>query len=578
MIVKMKKLSVLLYHKERQHFLKGLQNLGVAHIDADREVVSEEVETLSDEIKEYNTIIKEVEKLAKERKGLRDVSSFATIDDIRQTFTTLTERKDHVSQELTGLIKDIQLLEPWGDFNSKPITKLKENDLYVFFYEVSKKKFEQLETDTVTVFPVNETSHLVRFAAVSKSADNKLPFEPVLLPEESLSVLKKKKIQFKKELVDIDNSLAALLPEMGHLKQMLAQKSNDLDFLSIREGLELKADEKLFAVEGWVPAASVQRVSAFLNEYVLWYSIDDPGEEDNIPVALKNNAFVRLFEPITKQFSLPDYHEIDPTPFFAPFYMFFYGMCLGDVGYGLLIVLIAVFAIFKGPVKLKPLFILGVLLGGMTIINGAFLNTFFGQNIFDVKGISDGLFIKGRNYSFPFLGMVIENGKTAFPAMSFSIIIGMVQVLLGMILQCVNSIRQKGWAHGLPVISYMFLTVGFVLWVTSTNFLDLETLSIWGKDIGITLSNLHKSTYITTVRPAGLVIELNVFEIIGAAMLLLFNGPGKKVLFKPLGFLGGMYNYLSGIMADGLSYLRLFALGLAGGLLGNSYIIIRTRT
>ena len=69
----------------------------------------------------------------------------------------------------------------------------------------------------------------------------------------------------------------------------------------------------------------------------VYYEVTNPTIEEEIPVQLKNNAFSKLFEPITNLFSLPNYGELDPTPFLAPFFMLFFGLCLGDGGYGLLI-------------------------------------------------------------------------------------------------------------------------------------------------------------------------------------------------------------------------------------------------
>lgn len=254
-------------------------------------------------------------------------------------------------------------------------------------------------------------------------------------------------------------------------------------------------------------------------------------------------------------FSLPDYFELDPTPFFAPFFMFFCGMCLGDVGYGSIILLLAIVLVFKGPPKLKSIFLLGSLLGGMTLLNGFFLNSFFGATIFNVEGAKG---IVGAGSILPFLSPTVINGKTEFPAITFAIYIGLTQMLLGMVLQVINKIRNKGIIYAIQPMCYVPLTLAAVIALCKANFLAMGTYSINSLHIGAAIAGVPSSV-------------LFVLLGIGIVPFMLFNTPTMKIWFRPLKFLWEFYNFTNGFVSNLLSYLRLFALGLAGGLLGKAF-------
>ena len=102
-----------------------------------------------------------------------------------------------------------------------------------------------------------------------------------------------------------------------------------------------EAGDKLMLLEGFVPTEEVLAMEAALEKDGYYFQELDIQDGDRVPIKLKNNKFSRLYEPITKMFSLPNYAEFDPTPFFAPFFMLFFGLCFGDGGYGLLVIMLA---------------------------------------------------------------------------------------------------------------------------------------------------------------------------------------------------------------------------------------------
>lgn len=105
-----------------------------------------------------------------------------------------------------------------------------------------------------------------------------------------------------------------------------------VDELKVEDAARALVEEKVIALEGWIPAEKEEEMKKFLETKDTYFEFSRPTPEDDVPVLLRNNAYTRLFEPITRMFALPNYNELDPTPFLAPFFMLFFGLCMGDGG------------------------------------------------------------------------------------------------------------------------------------------------------------------------------------------------------------------------------------------------------
>ena len=103
---------------------------------------------------------------------------------------------------------------------------------------------------------------------------------------------------------------------------------NSIDMSKVLLSTHKQAESKVMVLEGYSPEHVSESLNAFLEEEGVYYEVTNPNIEENIPIQLKNSKFSKLFEPITNLFSLPNYSELDPTPFLAPFFMLFFGLCL----------------------------------------------------------------------------------------------------------------------------------------------------------------------------------------------------------------------------------------------------------
>ena len=320
------------------------------------------------------------------------------------------------------------------------------------------------------------------------------------------------------------------------LKEALKELQSNIEFSKVVLSTEQAAGEKLMLLEGWAPARNKIEIEAFLDASHVYYEISDPTPEDNVPIELNNKGFFSWFEPICKLYMLPKYNELDLTPFFAPFFMIFFGLCLGDSGYGLFL-FIGATAYRLMAKKLTPsaksIISLIQVLATSTFFCGLLTGTFFGANIYNL----DWPIVQRLKHA------VFMDNNDMF---QLSLILGVVQIMFGMVLKAVNQTIQFGFKYAVATIGWIILLV-----------------------------SMGVSALLPAVLPMGGTIHLVILGI-AAVMIFLFNTPGKNV-FLNIGLgLWDSYNMITGLLGDVLSYVRLFALGLSGGILAGVFNSLAT--
>ena len=278
----------------------------------------------------------------------------------------------------------------------------------------------------------------------------------------------------------------------------------------------------------------------------VYYTAEAATKEDNPPIKLHNNWFAKNFEVLTGMYGMPAYDEFDPTPVLAPFFMLFFAMCLGDAGYGILLVLIGLYMKFKMQGSgLGKMYRLVIFLGSMTIVVGTLLGTFFGISILSASWTPDWLKAVCVDGWFP-------DAKIAgFPAqMVLAIGIGVFHICLAMIIKTLGYTRRFGFKNTVATWGWTVLIVGGLI---AAAFGMTEVLS----------AEAFKWTVIVLACVSGLAIYI-------------FNTPGRNPLKNIGAGLWDTYNMVTGLMSDTLSYIRLYALGLAGGMLGSAFNMMGT--
>lgn len=536
MITKMKKLTFLVYHKEYEAFLNGVRDLGVVHVAEKQQGVADNAE-LQESIR-LSSRLQATEKMLQALKPAKpEVSevpaSAARGMEVLDEVDRLQAEKNKLQQQLQSYQKEKAALEPWGNFKPESLERLRDAGLTVGFYSCSEGAYDATWEDVYNAMVINRISSRVYFITVTKNAEEiDLDVEQAKLPPYSLERVQTLCEETEQALADNREKLKVLAEkELPSLRVALKEVNTDMEFSKVMLNTEATAGEKLMLLQGWAPVSKTGQIADWLDTQHVYYEISSPVPGDNVPIELNNKGFFAWFEPICKLYMLPKYNELDLTPFFAPFFMVFFGLCLGDSGYGLFLFLGAtLYRVFAKNISatMKPVLSLVQILAASTFFCGLLTGTFFGANIYDIN--------------LPFFQKMKE---TLFmdnnDMFRLSLILGAVQILFGMVLKAVNQSIQFGF-------KYAVATIGWIILLISCG-------------VGALLPE---------VMPLGGTVHLCILGV-AAAMIFLYNSPGKNV-FLNIGLgLWDSYNMVTGLLGDVLSYVRLFALGLSGGILAGVF-------
>ncbi|MBW6460891.1 MAG: V-type ATP synthase subunit I [Bacteroidales bacterium] len=528
----MKKYRLLVYHRDYETFLQDLRDLGVVHLIEQKGDVSEEILEQYEEIESINKTIRMLKSMEIKTAQKEAVTDGQEIFEDIAGLNHLLEQQQHT---LTQVRKEIQELFPWGDFSYDLLNTMAENDIRVKFYVTPARQFDPQWIKDYPVEVINYTGGHFYFIAVEKGDETvDIPAEEIRLPLRSLSALQeirdKSLSDIKATKEKLDDHAAASIPALERYRNTLLQRA---EYEKARFYTAAEAEDKLRIVEGWVPKNKEKQIVEYLEKASVVYITEKARPEDKPPVLLKNKNFAKKFEMIGELYSLPKYNELDLTPFFAPFYALFFGFCLGDVGYGILISLTALIARSKVAKTLKPVTKLIFYLGLSTILFGFISGTFFGINLYE-SGLP--------GYSSLQSYMLAKDTNINNFLFTLSLFLGGIQIMFGLVLKAINETIQYGWKLATGTIGWIILLSG-----AATVFL-LNTYA------GIEMEMLKPLLY------AALVI---------GGILILFLNNLKRNILKNFGIgLWESYNMITGVVGDLLSYIRLFALGIASAILG----------
>ncbi len=534
MISKMKKLAFLIYHKDYDTFLEQVRNLGVVHVvtKSQGEAENQDLQATIRLSARYAAAIKLLEgmnvKAADKTSGNADKG-----EQVLDKLEALQQHDAETNHRIQAIEKEITAMEPWGDFKTESLKRLRDAGYEVGFYICSDKVYdEEWETQYHAVV-INHIGSKVYFVTVTPVTETvSLDVECAKIADRSLSEIIQEKERLDSERAETENAMKELAENsIPDLKAAQVRTSQLVDFDKVKLSADSLAGNKLMLLEGWAPAENAQQLNDFLKSSEVYYEISDPVPGDNVPIQLNNKGFFKLFEPIMKLYMLPKYNELDLTPFFAPFFMLFFGLCLGDTGYGLFILLgISGYRLIAKSISpsMKPILTLVQLLGLSTAICGLLTGTCFGFNLYDIN--------------VPFIQKMKEvimlDNQQMF---NLSLILGAIQIIFGMTLKAVNQAIQFGFKYAISTIGWLLVLVS-----TAVAFAAPGVMAMGG--------TLHLA--ILTV---------------GGLMVYLFNSPGKNI-FLNIGLgLWDTYNMATGLLGDILSYVRLFALGLSGGILAGVF-------
>ncbi len=593
MIAGIKKYTFLVHHRDYADLLNSLRDAGVVHIVEKRKLdENSEIQDDVNQLKRYRAAARQLTKLVP---GLTRSEKVENPEEVLSEMENLIKEIEERKHSIEKLKAEAARSMPWGNFNSDTFRKLEDSDWTISLFSCLKKQFREEWNEKYTVEIINDETSRLYFAVIHRRDEfPELDADTEKIPEKSAAAINEEITRHENIISGITEKIKSMAPVWNRsFDEGCNTVISRIDYKTVEHQADKYVDNNLYILEGWVPDEEKEKFEELLRNSECYSFLTEPGENEKIPIILKNNKFAQLFEPITRLFSLPDYRELDLTPFFAPFFMLFFGFCLGDAGYGLFFVLGGFLVKKRVSQKFRPYVSLVQYLGAAAILFGIISGTFFGINLIDTgytitgqsvvrmkeygvpeKIIADLEQLKGE--SFPtrsgftdkvvsIIGEdefnnvkagILKSAESDFSLLrSFrylmqdslsmfylAIILGALQILFGMVVKIFNISRQKGFKYSFSVIGWVVL---------------LLTLIIFKGGAAIKL--------IDETRFKLLFNGLLIFSLV---LIFIFNTPGINVFLRIGKGMWDTYNVVTGIFGDLLSYIRLFALGISSSILG----------
>ncbi len=525
-IAKMKRLFLVGPSDLKEKTMTLLQEIGAVHVEPAAKLAGEME-------KRYGAIQQQAKKIIQIREGMsrfkkqKGSSPPRISDDELLTFceSRLVELQELQSrkQNLQKLINDLKV---WGDFDPQALNDLEESGTYIQRFRMEGKMPADFTfPENVHVEVISEKPSF-NFFTVSTGKPVQISQAIQLRPPEmglrqALTELDKMQNR-EKEINEECGSMYDRIELLGRMYNNIVNEASYTESLGT-----LYLEGHIFGLQGWIPEddedSIIRNIEA--SGFPLIVTTRDPSEDETPPTLFKNNWFVNRIEPLLKLYGLPDYRSLDPSIFFAPFMILFFGICLGDAGYGFVFLLASVWIKKKWghlSKELPAVMNLCQLFSISAILFGVITGSVFGYEF------------KTKNWVLIDIGLETGNPMILFYAslglgllhLSFSYILGMLDA------KSRNEVLQK-------------LGLMLVLWGGSSIIIQ----NIWFSN---PLSNLGA-----------------IFKFTGVGLLSLgliftfFSASDSKNIGVRIGL--GFWNIygLTGLVSDLLSYARLFGLGIA---------------
>ena len=504
--------------------LEKLQELGLVDITRSVRPVDDKSRELLSELELIDGLIQGLEK-AEVPEGTEPE---AIDGDIVRLTGGMLMRYTEDTAEIKQLRKEVEALQVWGDFSTAKLDRLAQAGVPLHFHSLSNKLFQSGWAADYALTVVGQDKNTTWFVV---AGEDPLPGEmprPAMNAAQKAHELKDKENHFQHVLRRIAGAKERLEELKGRREQAYAQ----LDLYLANSSAVPAAEDTIVTLVGYAPEEVQETVSAALDQAGVFYFKEEAKAQDQPPIQLKNNWFVRQFEVLTDMYGRPAYDGFDPTPFISIFFLLFFALCMGDAGYGL--VLVAVGLLLKRVPSFKGLAPLVTLLGIGTVVVGFFLHTFFSIDIAQWKVFEPVKFLFLPDEIAGYAG-----------GMVLAIVVGVVHLCLALLVKAIQAVKVNGWYASLGTLGWTLLIVG-----------------------GVVVGGFALAGVLSADLTKWIVIVLGVVSALG---IFVFNDP-KRSKFANIGMgLWDTYNTVTGLLGDVLSYLRLYALGLAGSMLGMAF-------
>ena len=564
MIVPMKKVSLIIRGDKKDETLKKLRKLGIIHVEI-TEGASERLTALQEQVALLESTVFTIGK--KKNVEQKEVSATEALSVATQV-AALDEEKKQCQAERITLNLELDRLKKWGDIDPSSISDLKSKGLEISLYEMPREEYESL-ADSVKTVRLDTTKSSVRFMLLkSNSVDDEAAIASLnayrlTLPQISTVEMKQRLSELDIRIDAIDEQIASHACYIESIKRATKTITKEIEFETYATGMadeEISPDGKqsisVAYFKGYIEAENLDRLKQTAASNAWGLIVDDPCEEDNVPTKLKNNKFVSLIYPLTDFLNtIPGYFEYDISGWFLGFILIFFGIIFGDGGYGLLICALAAIPIVKSLITKKPIsptFLLVGLFGLSTVLWGTLTCTWFGLS-------ADQLPHWLKSLSIPIISNVYADKIWSLPwtddgvglttaqnLQIFCFSLALVQLTVAHI-KC--TIRNRKSVKSLYDIGSILQLLGMYYMVLSV-VVNAEVFSF-----GLMIGSV----------PVGTVAIILI--AVGFCLSFVFANYEGSIIKSILSSLANIVSVLLSVVnvfSDIVSYIRLWAVGLAG--------------
>ena len=523
MIAPMTKYSFILLKGDQEGLLEKLQEIGLVDITRSVKPMDDKSAAILAEAERKHALLQSLDKV-EIPEGLAHT---AVSGDPEQTAKAALDQLAELEEALKAAEKEAAASEPWGEYDREKLRAVEDAGIPVHFHITPAKAFKAEWADQYALSVVNELDGKVYYVV---AGEDQLPDALKRGPKASVTDIQARIATLQANIDREKAVLAGVKDVRGKIENAARRNLSDLDLYLASQAAVPAAENTLVTLVGYAPAEDEEAVTKALDATGEYYFKDAAAVEDNPPISFRNNKFVRMFEVLTDMYGRPAYNGFDPTPFIAVFFLLFFAFCMGDAGYGLILIVIGL--LLKKVDSFKDYAPLVVTLGIGTTVIGFLFHTFFSMDI------AEWSIFQG----FPFLPAKIAGYDGT---MVLALIIGIVHLCLAMVVKTYNATKVKGFANSLGTWGWTLLIVG-----------------------GTIVGALALVGVLDKAATKWIVIVLGILSAVG---IFLLNDLHRNPLINIGSGLWESYNTVTGLLGDVLSYLRLYALGLAGAMLGKAF-------
>jgi len=542
MIVPMKKAYIIVQAHNGRSMLRDLRKAGLLHIDT-QQIRNDRIEGLEKSFDQISQIRSSIEDLQDKKTKVQQLSlPDEAFVEVLERYQGLLDSRKKLEEEMAHDKIQIDSLKAWGDFDPDQVRSLAAQGIKLFFYTLSKKDLERLDS-SIEYLRLAPVGGLEAIATVGSELPPEVSATRFFLPEHGLGFLQKRLASNEKFHAQVLQDLKRGGAYLDALSLQLKKIEMAMRFERVGELLE--TSDELTWICGYLPEPEVAKFESCAKAHQWAYLLDDVSQEDTPPTLIKYAKGVGIIKPVFDILgTVPGYRENDISTWFLLFFTLFFAMIIGDAGYGLIFLAIAV-GLHAKQKKATTLVMLIYVLSIATVVWGSLTGTWFGS--------------KEILIALPFLQKLVIPSISNYPelfglsavqaqnqVMKFCFIIGTVQLSLACIMNIIHKIPEKN-------LSFV-ADIGWLIDILALYFIVLQLV------VG---------------EPANVMM---VFSIVGVGFLLVVGfgsqGPGVPFLKGLLSGLGGFFTtFLNTISAFSniMSYIRLFAVGMASVAIAQSF-------